>query len=235
MLACLRSFVVVSVALLSASAFGDEIRWKTKKLHAQGNGCEFAGPKQNAWAIAAGNELSLVYSKLGQKFRERKEGVEVSFCDVMVPVELSLGFYVSAVEQIFLFGITKQKGVDVEVTAVSNFARVGYHPLLKTLAANEADLRKTTAKASLSFGAKEEVVRALDEVAMPLVHIRPDGDPNAPFERLCAKNRMRDLHFYSSMRVRVVKSRPNAEVSIAIDGQDLRLNMKNVVSECPRG
>jgi hypothetical protein len=224
------SKVIIATLLLmsSASALSQGIVWRTEKVRSSGAGCEFWGPQANAWIIAAGSDLSMVYSQLGQKFRTRRDGVDVSSCNVIVPAELSPGFYISAVDQVFLFGISKQKGVDVEVTAASNFVRrnAGGQP-------NAADNGEIMAKARLTFDAQEEVVKALEVVPMPTVRIRPRGNQNAPFERLCSKKRTRDLNFYSAMRVRVVRLNPDAQVSIAIDGQDLRLNMNNVVAPCP--
>ena len=214
------------------AALADGIVWHTERLTANGVGCAFQGANPNAWVIAAGNDISIVYSALGQEFRARRPGVLVSACNLVIPAELAPGYYVSAVDQKFLFGIAKKKGADVEIVAMSNFARRRPNG-----DANLGDSRTNMSVARLTFGANEEVTKALEEVSMPPVRVIADGNPranpDAPFERFCARDRARDLNFQSIMRIRVVKSQADAEVSVAMDGQDLRFNMANSVAPCP--
>jgi hypothetical protein len=172
--------------------------------------------------------LSIIYTKLGVKFKERKLGVDLSYCELVVPVNLSPGYYVSALDQKVLFGLSKSKGVDVEFFSETNFARRA-----NSTQSDPRDLRKTIARVQLAYGAGKEVVKALEEITMPLVHVRPGKDDSEPFERMCARNRKRELNFHSFTKVRVVKNRPEAQVSIAVDGQDLRLETSNLVSRCP--
>ncbi len=227
----LLSFLGLSFFAFPSLARAEGIVWHPERLVAQGVGCSFSnapGRPQDAWVVTAGDEISIVYSSLGSVFRNRRNGIQSSGCNLLIPVEITPGFYIASVEQRFFYGIAKQVGVDVSISAVSNFARVSPRGEMAP-----ADMRKTMSSAQVNFSSKDEVNVALGEAVMAPVRVRNDGDADGLYARLCARKRPKELLFHSVVRILTRRDNPNAEVSVAVDGQDLKFDMVNRVAPCP--
>lgn len=226
--AVIAVFVLLTVASI-ASAQG--IAWHPERLTASGSGCKFSNSpnrQQDAWVVTAGEEVSIVYSALGSVFRGRRNGVLASTCNLFLPADISPGYFVSQVEQKFIYGISKQVGVEATINAVSNFARVTPNGMTRA-----SDLNKTLATASIVFPMAQEINIAVGESAMVPIRVRNDGDALGVYARFCARKRPKEMVFHSVMRILLRRQSQDAAVVVAIDGQDLKFTMRNRVVPCP--
>jgi hypothetical protein len=205
--------------------------WHPERLTSGGSGCRFSNApnrQQDAWVVTAGEEVSIVYTALGSVFKDRRNGVLASTCNLFLPAEISPGYYVNQVDQKFIYGISKQVGVEATINAVSNFARV-----LPNGQPKASDLNKTLAVAAMVFPMSLETNVAVGESAMVPVRVGNDGDASGVYGRFCTRKRPKEMVFHSVMRILLRRQNQDAAVAVAIDGQDLKFSMRNRVAPCP--
>jgi len=108
---------------------GSPITWRTLSAFLQGTGCHGTAnpptiPNEDAWAIAAGADVSMVFTRMtidlpgngaDPSLAQRKN------CSIRIPVTIARGFYVGQVTQTLSVGATKSDNVDIDGGARSTF------------------------------------------------------------------------------------------------------------------
>ncbi len=101
--------------------------WHAEQAVLAGTGCRggvAAGTTPDSWAIANGQDLSIVFTNL--QVNLPGNGTVGDFagrsqCSVRVPVEIVRGFYVGDLEQTITIGVTKSDNANLSGAATSTF------------------------------------------------------------------------------------------------------------------
>lgn len=228
-------FLVSALTLLAplcASAQG--ISWNLEKIRWAGNGCQFAdGPNraQDAWVVIAGEEVSIVYSNLGGEFVNRRNSDQRSGCNLAIPIEIPRDQYVGSISQKFSYGVAKQKGVSASILAQTNFLRLRS---ANPRDPQSGDMQMGVAQAYLQFPADREMNIASEEATIAPIHVRRDNNPAGPFMRFCNLRTETSMLYQSTIMVEVKRRQGDAQISIAVDGQDLKFSSEYQILPCPR-
>lgn len=218
-------------SFISLTAVAQEVLWRPELLQAQGVGCRFGSstdPNQDAFVIANGDTVSFVFTRLGESFRRtRNPDVSVSPCRIVLPLEVDAGAWVSEISQTLTYGIVKSKGVQARLDFIGNFAR-----RLPNGRSQPNDLNENMANATAFFPAHQIINEPLAFLPQPLTRIGEDNRNNSPHKRFCNKQRDRLFNYHSDIFVRINKKNPDADISLAVDGLDLRYEMKLKVKRC---
>jgi hypothetical protein len=78
----------------------------------------------DAWVIASGEDLSVVFANLKVNLPANGENVDFAGraqCSIRIPVEVTRGFYISDLEQTFTTTATKSDNSNLSVGATSTF------------------------------------------------------------------------------------------------------------------
>ncbi|MEY4065918.1 MAG: hypothetical protein RIR26_2126 [Pseudomonadota bacterium] len=228
----LRFFALfLSAALAGTTAFGQDILWRPDLLQSQGVGCRFGNstdPNQDAFVTANGDSVSFVFTRLGETFRRRRDpDISVSPCRIVLPLEVDAGAWVSEISQTLTYGIVKSKGVQARLDFIGNFAR-----RLPNGRSKPDDLNENMATATAFFPAQQVINEPLAFLPQPLTRIGEDNRNNSPHKRFCNKQRDRLFNYHSDIFIRINKKNPDADISLAVDGLDLKYEMKLKVNRC---
>lgn len=220
------ALILTSVAATQAQA-GNKLTWRADLLQARGLGCQFTDTPErpaDAHVITAGNEFSVVFSKLGEIFR-RDGGPRkmVSICRFVLPAEVDERWFVAGIQQTLIYGVVKTKNVSARIGAKTNFARrkVGGE-------SDERDLKRNLAVAEIEFEKDKAIHRTLEASVQPELRFENDDDMYA---RFCEREN-RFLNFHSDIGIWITRFTPNADISIAVDGLDVRYDMKLETKDC---
>jgi hypothetical protein len=107
--------------LLTGSLMAQEvIQWNyNNNASALGSGCS-AGDTQ---FISAGNEISVIFSKLGVQLTGFAGGAKTALknCRIVIPTKVKAGFYLGKLQQNITYGYNRTEGTDGKVVAVTEF------------------------------------------------------------------------------------------------------------------
>lgn len=224
-------FLCILAGLPSLQAFADDVLWRPELIQSHGIGCRFghsSDPSQNAFVIASGDSISFIFTQLGEEFRTgRNPNVDVSPCRIILPLEVGRGFWVEQIAQTLTYGIAKTKGVRAQLNFNSNFAR-----RMPNGRSNANDLSQNMASAMASFPAPLVINSPLEILNQPLARIGEDRRNNSPHRRFCNRERSRLFNYHSDIFVRINKINPNASIAFAVDGLDLKYEMKLKLRKC---
>jgi hypothetical protein len=117
---------VLSGALLASiatSAFAAEVDWNFNgRAVAAGTACKSMGDDADTFFITAGNEISVVFSRLGINLGdEYAPTAERHTCNIRIPVRIAKGHYIGRLEQTLLYGVTKSARSSAEISARATF------------------------------------------------------------------------------------------------------------------
>ena len=226
----------LALSLLSffaaGSAFAQEaVTFQPEGVTSDGVGCRFAATAnrpQDAFIVASGNQISIIFTQLGSVFRQnRRSGQQQSGCRIVLPASLAAGSFVSQVGETLSYGVVKTTGIAAELRTTSNFAR--RRPDGQS---NPNDLARNFAGSVTTFPATLDLNEPLAAITKPLTRIGRDNQANSPFQRFCIRERVRQVNFLSSISIRVDQQDPNASISISVDGLDLKYMVNTQASPC---
>jgi hypothetical protein len=106
---------------------GVPVTWRTDGPGSiiQGSGCNgTAGPNQDAWAIAAGQDVAIVLTRMTIELPGNGPDAVLAQrrqCSVRLPVTIAAGYYLSSLAQTMIVGATKSDNVDIDGAARSTF------------------------------------------------------------------------------------------------------------------
>jgi hypothetical protein len=232
--ACLHRIITGLTALAgvtSQSTFANDVVWRPELIQSQGIGCRFghsSDPNQNAFVITNGDSVSFVFTRLGEEFqRARHPNVNISPCRIILPLEVAAGLWVEEISQTLTYGIAKTSGVQARLDFSSNFAR-----RLPNGRSSPNDLSQNMANAVVNFPAPLVINSPLEILTQPLTRIGEESRNNSPHRRFCNRERGRLFNYHSDIFVRINKVKPDASIAFAVDGLDLRYEMKLRVKRC---
>ncbi|MGC4063292.1 MAG: hypothetical protein QM784_01290 [Polyangiaceae bacterium] len=202
MSANLRVGSAVTTTLMAMILIGTEVRadpivWDTANAIAGGNGCVSTGPFPDTWFIAAGNDLSVIFSRMGVDLTSATAAnTATTGCLVRIPVVLESNVAISELDQTLLWGYAKDKGTTGSVTARSTFCG------------------RPTIPTSGVVGSGIEGVEALIETTSQSFFAWP---PTTPF---CLGRPVNCL-FYANLAVAARRTDASQDESIRIYGEDI--------------
>ncbi len=219
-------------SLLAAStASADSLDFDTSRVESLGVGCRFVdGPQRqaDAFLIANGNEITAIFTQLGSVFRSnRRTGDLQSGCRYRIPGTLEQGFFISGIEQTVTYGLVKSAGAGVRIVGTTNFAR-----RLPNGRSNPADLIRNLAMAEVTFAPAAILNIALDTISPVPVRTRRGQSGDNAFNRFCGAQRPREIDSVAGLVISVDKQTPEAQVSVSIDGLDVRYSVGATLETC---
>jgi len=217
--------------LAALPAFADPLSFDVDAVEEQGVGCRFRdtarGPA-DAFLIANGNEITAIFTQLGSTFRNnRRTGELQSGCNYRIPGVLEPGFFISGIEQTVTYGLVKTAGVGVRIQGTTNYAR-----RLPNGQSHPADVMRNLASAEATFLPREILNIPLQTLTPLPVRTRRGQAGDNGFNRFCARNRPRAIDSLAGLRIRVDKRRPDAQVTVSIDGLDVRYAVGVTLESC---
>lgn len=117
---------VVSTAVacaLSTIALADAVVWNYNgQAVATGTGCNTDPSNPDTFIVVAGEEVSVVFSKLGANLADEFSPLNMRHtCIVRLPMRVAKGNYIGELTQTFLYGITKSPRSNGSVAARATF------------------------------------------------------------------------------------------------------------------
>lgn len=196
--AAAATFAVAFLVVTTARAVPDEpITWDTDNAIAGGNGCASQGPFPDTWFITAGNDVSVIFSRMGVDLTPATAAnTAATGCLVRIPVTIQSNVAVSELDQTLLWGYAKDSGTTGQVTARSTFCSM------------------PTTSVGGTVGAAIEGVEALIETTSQSFFVWP---PAAPF---CQGKPVNCL-FYINLGVAARRANDTQDVSLRIYGEDI--------------
>lgn len=226
----IRAFAPLAALLVTPSAFAQDVVWRPELIQAQGVGCRFgtsSDPNQDAFVLANGDSISFVFTKLGEAYRNGRGTMTVSPCRIILPLEVAAGAWIEEISQTLTYGIVKSAGIQARLDFISNFAR-----RLPNGRSNPGDLKENMASAAAVFPAPQIFNEPMALLPQPLTRIGENNRNDSPHRRFCNRERGRLFNYHSDIMVRVNKLKPNATIAFAVDGLDLKYEMKLKVRRC---
>lgn len=118
-----KAIAATLFASAASLAFADAAIWDYNgQAVAAGQGCNSRGPMADTFFVAAGEEISIVFSQMGVNLGDEyaPNGVRTN-CSVRIPVQIARGRYIGELTQTFLYGVTKTPGTMGSVSARATF------------------------------------------------------------------------------------------------------------------
>src|SRR5512145_1363890 len=113
---------LLAFGLLGGNAQADPVVWNTNRAIAGGNGCNSTGDAPDTWFIAAGSEVSVIFSLMGVDLTPGEgANAATTSCLVRIPVTFDHTIAVEELDQTMLWGYAKDLGTIGEVSALSTF------------------------------------------------------------------------------------------------------------------
>jgi hypothetical protein len=199
--------------------------WRVDKVKALGFGSKFAdkdGDPADAFIVANGNDLSIVFTKLGEATRVGPAGkAEFSRCALTVPLEVPAGTYLSSFQQTFQYGIVKPAGLRAGLSIDSR---------IRGAKAGQFDLPDYEVKFD-----KDSVLDSPLEVAASSREFFPETKPRYQFwkKRWCNRTRDTKLEYAATTTTWAQRDKGGLTVKIAVDGLDAHVDMGATLTDCP--
>ncbi len=187
--------------------------------------CKFqddaAGPA-DAFVIANGQDVSVVFTRLGEPTRRgRKNNRVASRCNFVIPIDVPDDAYISAWNQRIQYGVVKPLGVA---------AGVGLDSALRNSAGGMLRLPGIDVR----FTRQQDLNVALDIAPADTLSLDGENTTHKNWKkRSCNAHRVSDLAYVGSAFTWSERDNDNTEVIIAIDGLDTRFDLGSVMESCP--
>lgn len=198
------------------------VNWHPETSFIHGTGCNGSvGPNQDAWIIANGQDLSLVFSAMGIALPGGGTVNDLSqqkSCAVRIPVEIARGFYIGELTQTITVGVTKSDNVDIDGAAQSTFFGL---PITSAHvhAAKGPGTEMNFAQLSATVADQFSVVS--NPFFCPIQH--PGSPPPAGLKGL----------FKSNLAVSGVRGTKDDNLLVSVDSFDLRWDILASIRTCP--
>lgn len=125
---------LLAISLLGANAQADPVVWDTARAIAGGNGCNSAGATPDTWFIAAGSDVSVIFSLMGVDLTSGEgPNTAATSCLVRIPVTFDPTIAVEELDQTMLWGYAKDLGTIGQVSALSTFCNVPTNGITETV------------------------------------------------------------------------------------------------------
>lgn len=219
------------VALAPTAVYAEPLVWNVDAVEAQGAGCRFAdsaaGPA-DAFLIANGSDVTAVFTSLGAVFQnDGRTGQLTSSCRYRIPGTLETGLFLSRIDQTVTYGLVKTAGVGVRILGTTNFAR-----RLPNGRSMPSDLMKNLAQAQAVFPVHATLNEPLANLIPQPVRVRRGEQGDNGFTRFCAGGRGRAIDALASLQIALDKKTPDAQVTVSIDGLDVRYMVGVALDTC---
>lgn len=196
--------------MMAAPVFADTqvIQWNYNNgASALGSGCS-AGDTQ---FIASGNEISVVFSKLGVELTGSAGGVKAAkkTCRIIIPTKVRSGFYLGTLSQTLTYGYERNAGTEGTVSVASEFynqAAGSMERKIPTPGLDEWSVSFAQANASSNWRVLPGWCQRTDYVG----------------------------NFKANLSVNGYRSAVNRDIVIQIDGHDIRFEALGTPLLCPR-
>ena len=228
----LAPIAAVSLAgFMAGSASAAPLTFDVDAVQEQGGGCHFRDTAQgpaDAFLIANGNEITAIFTQLGSDFRgDRRTGELQSACRYRIPGTLESGYFISGIEQVISYGLVKTAGVGVNIQGTTNYAR-----RLPNGKSHPADVMKNLASAEAVFSPADILNIPLQTLTPLPVRVRRGQSGDNAFNRFCGRERPRGIDSLAGLGIRLSKQSPDAQVSVSIDGLDVRYAVGVTLESC---
>lgn len=98
------------------------IVWDTANAIAGGSACDAQGPFPDTWIISAGNEVSVVFSRMGVDLTpETAANTVVHSCLVRIPITVDGTVGIGQLDQTLYWGYAKDFGTEAQLSVKSTF------------------------------------------------------------------------------------------------------------------
>jgi hypothetical protein len=117
--------VLLAAGFLAVNANAEPVAWDTTKAFAGGNGCNSTGPFPDAWFIAAGGDVSVIFSRMGVDLTPATAAnTAVTSCLVRIPVVFDASIALARLEQTLWWGYAKDLGTEADLGVNATFCTV---------------------------------------------------------------------------------------------------------------
>jgi hypothetical protein len=203
---------LTTVALLAANASAESatpVIWNTDSAIANGSGCSSSGPFPDTYFIAAGGEVSVIFSRMGVDLSgSTAPNTAVTGCLVRIPVTIDGATAISELDQTMLWGWAKSLGSVGQVSVNSTFCGLN------------------TNAASGAVSATVQGAVAMEESKSQSFFIWP---PAKPF---CQKKPVNCL-FQANLGVAALRPDTSRSISVRIYGEDIEYEALAYWQMCP--
>lgn len=125
---------LLALSLLAGNAQADPVVWDTNRAIAGGNGCNSTGDAPDTWFIAAGGEVSVIFSLMGVDLTPGAgPNAATTSCLVRIPVRFDQTIAVEELDQTMLWGYAKSLGTTGQVSALSTFCNLPTNGITETV------------------------------------------------------------------------------------------------------
>jgi len=188
---------LAAVVLFGANAFAaDPIKWDIANGLAIGNGCNSTGMLPDAWLIANGNFMSVLFTNMGVDLTPATAAnTATTGCLVRVPVEIASDTFIDQLEQTLNWGYAKDLATIGKLAVSATFCGQPATPIIETVDGTV-------------FGVEPLKQTSTTSV---FVHGIPPACQGAPMKCL----------FQANLAVDALRPLPSQDISIRIYGEDI--------------
>lgn len=191
------------LATLSTSAIAAEVDWNyNNQAVAVGTACKSMGGEADTFFVQAGNEISVVFSRLGVNLGdEYAPNAERHTCSVRIPVRIAKGMYIGELRQSLLYGVTKSRGSSGEISARGTFFNLPAANIRQVFPRGvEMDeaLRTATSVQNYQVNAPSWCTMSSGMSGMYAVNIAAAGQRSSPRENLILQVDGADIKFQAT-------------------------------------
>jgi hypothetical protein len=203
---------LATAALLVANAQAapvDPVVWDTASAIANGSGCTSAGPFPDTFFITAGDDVSVIFSRMGVDLTPNTaSNTGVTGCLVRIPVVIDGATAVSEIDQTLLWGWAKSLGSVGQIAAKTTFCSLPTTAISSTVPETVAG------------------VQALEETSTQSFLVWP---PSKPF---CQGKQVKCL-FQANIGVAAMRQNSSQDISIRVFGEDIEYEALAYWQMCP--
>ena len=201
-------------SLVGASAFGQQvISWNfNDQATALGSGCSRdPGRPGDTDFVSAGNEVSVIFSRLGVELTGYAGGAKLAkkTCRVVVPTRVRAGYYLATLNQTLTYGYERTEGTEGKVNVTSDFYGQAAGNITRDIPTSGAD----------QFSAP-----SLQAKVGSLWRVNPQWCLRADYVG----------NYKANITVSGFRQATNKDIVIQIDGHDIRFDAVGVPALCPR-
>jgi hypothetical protein len=184
------------------------VSWNTASAVLAGSGCT---KNVDAWAVANGQDLSLVFTRLGINLPGNGTDGSLaarSTCTARIPVQIVRGWYFGEITQTLILGAEKSDNVDIDGAARTTFFQ---QPV-------------TSAHVHVSKGAG---------TGFNNTELVGYGDDYFMEAQQCNGTNTRSGLFASNLSVSAARDTPQDNAIVGIDSMDIRYDIALEIFHCP--
>ncbi len=191
------------LAAVGSYASAAEVQWNFNNAAiAAGTACKSMGSDADTFFISAGNDFSVVFSRLGINLGDQyAPTAERHTCNVRIPVRIAKGMYIGRLDQTLLYGVTKSAGSSAEISARATFfnqpAAFITRSFQRGVAMDEA-LQTATASQNYQVNAPTWCAFSSGMSGLYAVNLAVAGQRDNPYENVVVQIDGADLKFQAT-------------------------------------